>query len=132
MSTRSYIGILDNNTVKYVYCHWDGYPEYNGIILDKYYNNLNDAIQLVNGGDMSSLGTSLEKTSYYNEDKPIVETVENFLNGNHSSIEWIYLFDTELNDWIVCETSFKKFTMDDFDTLKEILAPIPESQKSNF
>lgn len=132
MSTRSYIGILDNNTVKYVYCHWDGYPEYNGIILDKYYNNLNDAIQLVNGGDMSSLGTSLENTSYYNEDKPIVETVENFLNGNHSSIEWIYLFDTELNDWIVCETSFKKFTMDDFDTLKEILAPIPESQKSNF
>ena len=38
MSTRSGIGTLNSDvTTESVYCHWDGYPEHNRVILSKYY-----------------------------------------------------------------------------------------------
>ena len=40
MSTRSNIGILQKNgNIRSIYCHWDGYPEYNGVLLKNFYNN---------------------------------------------------------------------------------------------
>lgn len=39
MSTRSTIGIRhEDGSVTKIYCHWDGYIEWNGAILQKYYN----------------------------------------------------------------------------------------------
>lgn len=62
MGTRSRIGYYDieKNQVVSVYCHWDGYPSYNGRILLNHYNTLEKAKQLVSGGDISSLGESCE------------------------------------------------------------------------
>lgn len=59
MGTRSVIGVFDGNVCKSVYCHWDGYLEHNGAILNKFYNTLADATELVNLGDISSLGASI-------------------------------------------------------------------------
>ena len=40
MGTRSKIGILRRDgTVDHIYCHWDGYPEHNGVILFNDYSN---------------------------------------------------------------------------------------------
>ena len=40
MSTRSRIGLqLANGSVLSVYCHWDGYPEFNGVKLVNFPNN---------------------------------------------------------------------------------------------
>ena len=56
MATRSAIGIKHGDRVKGVYCHWDGYPEHNGAILQEFYSNSVDVNRLIATGDISSLG----------------------------------------------------------------------------
>lgn len=61
MGTRSEIGILNKDgTVTSIYCHWDGYPEYNGAILSKYYTHEKIVRELIKNGDLSSLGQNIE------------------------------------------------------------------------
>jgi hypothetical protein len=58
MGTRSRIGIeLPDHSVVSVYCHWDGYPEFNGKKLVQHYQNREDVQELIDGGSMSSLRT---------------------------------------------------------------------------
>jgi len=58
MGTRSRIGIeLSDGSVLSSYCHWDGYPEYNGKMLVTHYQNREDVQELIDGGSMSSLRT---------------------------------------------------------------------------
>jgi len=45
---------MHGDTVKSVYCHWDGYLEHNGAILQEHYNSAK-ANELVSLGDLSSL-----------------------------------------------------------------------------
>jgi len=54
MGTRSRIGVMHGDTVKSVYCHWDGYLEHNGAILQEHYDSAK-ANNLVALGDLSSL-----------------------------------------------------------------------------
>jgi len=54
MGTRSRIGVMHGDVVKSVYCHWDGYLEHNGAILQEHYNSAK-ANELVSLGDLSSL-----------------------------------------------------------------------------
>jgi hypothetical protein len=55
MGTRSRIGVMHGDVCKSVYCHWDGYLEHNGLILQGYYDS-SRANELVAHGDISSLG----------------------------------------------------------------------------
>lgn len=60
MGTRSAIGIkLADGSVKAVYCHWDGYPSYNGKILWDHYSDEEKVMQLIKLGDLSSLGPNI-------------------------------------------------------------------------
>jgi hypothetical protein len=45
---------MHGDNVKSVYCHWDGYLEHNGAILQEHYDSVK-ANQLVALGDLSSL-----------------------------------------------------------------------------
>jgi hypothetical protein len=54
MATRSAIGVMHGDNCKMVYCHWDGYLEHNGEILQKYYDSPK-ANHLVALGNLSSL-----------------------------------------------------------------------------
>jgi len=54
MSTRSAIGIRYGTIIKAVYCHWDGYVEHNGAILQEHYNSVKTN-KLLSMGDLSSL-----------------------------------------------------------------------------
>ena len=54
MGTRSRIAVIHGTVCKSVYCHWDGYLEYNGSLLQKHYDSTK-ANQLVSLGDLSSL-----------------------------------------------------------------------------
>lgn len=54
MGTRSRIGVMHGDNVKSVYCHWDGYLEHNGVMLQEHYDSAK-ANQLVALGDLSSL-----------------------------------------------------------------------------
>ena len=57
MGTRSMIGIENPSSgrVKAVYCHWDGYLEHNGEILEKNYSSSPKINNLIALGDLSSL-----------------------------------------------------------------------------
>jgi hypothetical protein len=54
MGTRSAIAVAHGDVIKAVYCHWDGYLEHNGRILQAHYPS-HLANQLVSMGDISSL-----------------------------------------------------------------------------
>lgn len=59
MSTRSFIGIKENNgTIKAIYCHHDGYVSYVGAILNRYYADSEKVEKLMEIGDLSVLGVN--------------------------------------------------------------------------
>ena len=59
MGTRSRIGIqLSDESILSVYCHWDGYPEFNGVKLVEHFNTREKVEELIDGGDISSLWTN--------------------------------------------------------------------------
>jgi hypothetical protein len=121
MATRSRIGLqLANDSVLSVYCHWDGYPEFNGVKLVEHFNSFQKAAELIDGGDMSGIWTNLgydrevlAETGplYYSgrgEDRaPILhDTLEEYLSDGE---EYHYLFT---NDEWVC------YNMNQFDDSK--------------
>lgn len=59
MSTRSYIGKQEGDTVRFIHCHWDGYPSYNGKILLNHYQDENKVNQLLELGNLSHLGKEI-------------------------------------------------------------------------
>ena len=68
MATRSTIAVRHaDNTVSQIYCHWDGYLEHNGKILESNYNTLEEVEKLVAGGDMSSLDSTIDACIYYTQ-----------------------------------------------------------------
>ena len=54
MGTRSRIGVMHGEKLKSVYCHWDGYLQHNGLILQNHYDSAK-ANHLVSLGYISSL-----------------------------------------------------------------------------
>jgi len=59
MGTRSRIGIqLADDSILSIYCHYDGYPEFNGVKLIENFNSRAAATELIDGGDMSCLWTN--------------------------------------------------------------------------
>jgi hypothetical protein len=73
MGTRSRIGVMHGDKVKSVYCHWDGYLEHNGRILQDHYNS-SKANFLVALGDLSSLRSEIgEKHAFSQFDLPAEE-----------------------------------------------------------
>ena len=126
MSTRSRIGFkTEKGTIESVYCHCDGYPAYNGKLLLNYYNSLELAKQIVELGDISSLGKTLkqEDTCSYNRwrnentikriDKNKAEYKKKYgTNGE----EYIYLFEN--GKWYVYDdVTYTKFTL--LETIEE-------------
>ena len=59
MSTNSDIAIykegVNGGIYRGVYCHWDGYPSYNGEVLRTCYNTEEAVEKLISFGDMSAL-----------------------------------------------------------------------------
>jgi hypothetical protein len=59
MSTRSRIGLeLTDGSVISIYCHFDGYPEFNGVKLVEHFNSYEKAAELIDLGDISCLWTN--------------------------------------------------------------------------
>ena len=61
MSTRSYICMeVGDNRYKTIYCHFDGYLDYNGKMLLEYYDDRVRVEKLLELGDLSSLGKKID------------------------------------------------------------------------
>lgn len=70
MATRSTISIkLEDNSILSVYSHFDGYVTGVGRKLVEFYNDYELAKNLILLGGISSLGTSIETTDFYNRDR---------------------------------------------------------------
>ena len=114
MGTRSRIGIqLQDESIVSVYCHWDGYPSFNGRVLREHYTTIEQVRDLIDGGNISSLHTNvgwknetLPKTGpqYYTsrgesikENEPrIDDDITEFLDNGE---EYAYIF-TRADEWI--------------------------------
>ncbi len=59
MATRSIIAKLDDNGVKAIYNHSDGYLEHAGRILNEYYRDESKVDELLAHGDVSSLNENI-------------------------------------------------------------------------
>lgn len=60
MGTRSTIAIeFADSTVQQIYCHWDGYLDHNGKILQEHYSDPFKLSKLIDLGDMSSLAPNI-------------------------------------------------------------------------
>lgn len=61
MSTKSLIfQEQQDGTLKGIYCHWDGYLQYNGVILSESYSDPKKVAKLLELGNLSALGEELE------------------------------------------------------------------------
>lgn len=70
MSTRSSITALTSDgTYKSIYCHFDGYPSNNGRLLMDNYVEQELIDEMVELGDMSSLGGHPDDSIYYGRDR---------------------------------------------------------------
>ena len=79
MGTRSTIALeFADGTVEQVYCHWDGYLENNGKILQAHYIDPFKVKQLLALGAFSSLRDTVEETE---------ETAYHFSRGEELCIE---------------------------------------------
>ena len=67
MATRATIAKLDNNGVKAIYLHSDGYLEYTGRILDKHYRDESKLNELLAHGDVSSLNENIGEKLPFND-----------------------------------------------------------------
>lgn len=77
MGTRSRIGVMHGTVCKSVYCHWDGYLEYNGTILQKHYDS-SKANNLVALGDLSSLRPNIGEKHAFSQFEVPADEVETF------------------------------------------------------
>jgi hypothetical protein len=119
MATRSKIGMLQpDGSILAVYCHWDGYPSHNGKILNAHYTERSKVQELMDLGDLSSLGPEIgEKHDFdappkgqcnaYGRDREEGGEADHYLNEaeflksvKDSWGQWAYLFTPE-GKWLV-------------------------------
>jgi len=103
MSTRSAIGYMTpTGNVRAVYCHFDGHIDGIGSVGETLHENYAAAYkvaQLVENGDISSLGTEIAKSVYYGRDRKEDDTntkafvsVDEFMDEFGDDFEYIYLY----------------------------------------
>ena len=114
MSTNARIGIkLEDGSILSAYHHWDGYPEWLGVILKQEYNTKEKVAELIDGGNMSSCWSDNEydyekqefvkrdpQPEYYggeNERPRLSKNFTQFAFDSKSGEEFLYLFPE--NEW---------------------------------
>jgi hypothetical protein len=108
MATRSLIGIKLDNIVKTIYCHWDGYPEYNGKLLIENYSSPAAITELMELGDLSTLDITPDKCKAYHRDRNepwgMVEPREMDINTvvedavKDYGVDYVYIYNNEF-EW---------------------------------
>ncbi len=104
MATRSRIGLeLVDGAILSVYHHWDGYPQWLGVILNNKFNTKEKISELLDGGDMSCCDSNTDwdrneldepRPLYYNERGEKTEprldlNFDDYMDGGE---EYAYIF----------------------------------------
>jgi len=70
MATRSTIAkVMEDGTIRSIYCHWDGYPDYVGRILGTHYTDPTKIDQLLALGDISTLDVEIGEKQDFDDRK---------------------------------------------------------------
>ena len=135
MATRSIIAVWDDTdrVIQARYCHSDGYPEYNGIILQNNYKKYSAARSLINQiADFSYIGPTLADCKVYDEvSDPWTSFPDDYMNGlqslaNGCGAEWVYFYVK--NKWYVAQNTYPfKFL-----PLKQVLAALENPVAKEF
>jgi len=117
MATRSNIAYKTaEGKIRSIYCHWDGYPEHNGEMLNRYYTDPAKVAALIELGSLSSLRPELgEKQDFddrssqkddwclaYHRDRGeqlVISEYDDIPSWIEDMEEYAYLFDGK--EWIV-------------------------------
>ena len=97
MSTRSFICKYDTDKKAYraIYCHFDGYVEGVGAMLDANYDTESKVDALLDLGDISSLESTVEETrknAYKNSQPRYLTHITDNEEVTDSDIEFVYLY----------------------------------------
>lgn len=142
MATPSDI-IVQRNDGKFavIYCHYDGYVDWNGIRILKYYNTQLNAEALVEPGDMKGLGPRPDYVAGHTYEEPVeghcvyfgredkrtgkeyklYPTLDEALEAAHCRFTYLWLSDHE-SWYVACEReddAFLKF--EDFKSLSDAI-----------
>jgi len=97
MGTRSRVAVMHGDVCKSVYCHYDGYLDYTGRILQAHYDST-AANALIARGDNSGVKETLEGMNFYSDrgeedvSWQVAHTFEEFLEQvNNCHGEYYYV-----------------------------------------
>lgn len=128
MATRSLIGsVQPNGTIKTIYCHWDGFPGNNGKILLQAYNTPIKVEELIEDGDLSSLGWTWETCRHYSSRGDSWELIQprevevGHLNAlaYECNAEYVYVFNDEF-EWECYEYNYTSGELDKIEILADV------------
>ena len=118
MATRSRIGLrLTEDSILSVYHHWDGYPQWLGVTLQKKFNTKEKVAELIDGGDISCCDSDSDwdlnkidnHVQYYNdrgektEPRLDLNQEDFFANGE----EYAYIFEPN-GKWVCYDLHYPK------------------------
>ena len=135
MGTRSYLGILEssdglNKKVRFIYCHYDGYPEGVGRTLVNHYYSPFKVEQLIALGDLSALGEEIGEKhdfmSHVSEHPKWCLAYMRDRGERGTSYAWVpleryikdgdvpykYLYNTETFEWECYSASGEQLTLE--------------------
>ena len=145
MSTHCGIFVKDEadkpHLFKGIYCHFDGYPSYMGVMLEQHYQDPEKIKKLIKLGNISFLKEKLEPeagekhsfskpaegvTVAYHRDRGeaykfyAAHDDEFFFEVlRRNDFDYVYLYDMQKNEWFV---TYQYGSFEYFKPLKEVLA----------
>jgi len=134
MGTRSRIGVMHGNVCKSVYCHWDGYLEHNGVILQEHYYDSAKVNHLVSLGDLSSLRRNVDfpDGEFHTFDSPM-ENVTVFYgrDRDEDGTEWkvAHTFEEFLEQCDLCGAEYYYIMKDGVWYMGDTYSSTPLSKK---
>lgn len=107
MSTRSIIAQpCADGSYEGIYCHFDGHPQGVGLTLKEHYLYPEKVNELILGGDISSLGNTIEETVFYTQRKEKYHRYQEVRNilafkaiAKNAGCDYLYVYVPESKDW---------------------------------
>lgn len=131
MATRSFILRYSPNTNTYtgIYCHWDGYPQYVGVMLRDHYSHDGELQVLIGRGDISSLltpggrdmaGEDIGWKTFGEKARTFDYLSEALDYAKGCGCEHAYLWDPTDRVWCHYELSYQPKSLDGVESLLEL------------
>lgn len=101
MSTHCNIGIQElDGSVRYIYCHYDGYPSHIVPLLINHYATESAVRELLSLGNLRALDYSTTVSVAYHRDRGEALTISRAQSPSHIDLmEYNYLFKAQSGQW---------------------------------